>query len=112
MERRLPVSTCGGSCATFDNVILRRRAASAKRGSTGYEASIALARLGRKIGLEFSLHVAVRVGVLRRRLLDRDIRPLLGVFAVDLQPFLEAGLRVRLDRLDRTLGFAHAAVDT
>src|SRR5271157_5325141 len=72
---------------------------------------VALTRLGRKVLFEFALFVPVGVSVLRRGLPDRDIRPLLGILPVEHEPLLEAGVGVGLDRVDRALGLAHAAVD-
>src|SRR6187401_3472306 len=46
-----------------------------------------------------------------RLALHRDVRPGLGILGVDLEELLEAGLRVRLDRFDRTFRLAHAAID-
>ena len=51
------------------------------------------------------------LGVGRRSLLGRDIGPRLGVFGVDAQPFLDALLGIRLDRLDRAFRLADPAID-
>src|SRR5262249_20587518 len=51
------------------------------------------------------------LGVGRRLTLDGDVGPLFGVFGVELEPFLKAGLGIRLDRLDRAFRLAHAAID-
>src|SRR5207244_12811176 len=44
-------------------------------------------------------------------LLGRYVRPSLGKLAVELQPLLQPGLRVGLDRLDRAFWLADPAVD-
>src|SRR3712207_8039716 len=44
-------------------------------------------------------------------LLDRDVRPALGHVGIELQPLLEAWLRIGLDRLGWALRLAHAAID-
>ena len=41
----------------------------------------------------------------------RNIRPLLRVFAVQFEPFLEAGFGVGLDCIDRAFRFANSAID-
>ena len=46
-----------------------------------------------------------------RGLLDGDIGPLLGEFSVDPQPLFHTRFGVSLDRIDRALGLAHAAID-
>src|SRR5204863_3298816 len=51
------------------------------------------------------------LGVGRWVLLDRDIGPSLGIFGVDGQPLLGAGLGVRLDGVDRAFRLADAAID-
>ena len=50
-------------------------------------------------------------GVLGHVLFDRDVGPLLRVFAVELEPLLEARLGVRLDSVDRALRYAYSAID-
>src|SRR5581483_4387097 len=72
---------------------------------------VALARLRGEVFFELSLLVTKGVRVGRRLLLGRDIRPLLAILAIDLQPLLEAWLGVGLDRVDRALRLAHPAVD-
>ena len=73
--------------------------------------SVAFTRLGRKVLVEFPGLVPVGPGVLWHVLLDRDVRPLLRVFAIELDPLLKARLGVSLDSVDRALGHAHPAVD-
>ena len=41
----------------------------------------------------------------------RDVRPDLSILGIDLEPFFEAGLGVRLDRIDRAFRFANTAID-
>mgnify|MGYP006879699086 CR=1 FL=1 len=43
--------------------------------------------------------------------LGDDDRPQLGILAVELNPFFHVRLGIRADRIRRTLGFAHTAVD-
>src|SRR3546814_6748074 len=52
------------------------------------------------------------VGVGHRIDLPGDVRPLLRVLPVELEPFLGLGLGVRQDRLGRAFRLAHTAVDT
>ena len=65
-----------------------------------------------KIFLELAFHTLEILGVRRGLLLLGDVGPALGVFGIDLEPFLQARLGVRLDGVGRTFGLAHAAVDT
>ncbi len=73
--------------------------------------SVAGAGLCREVLLELVRDGAEVVRVGRRLLLGGDVRPLLGVLAVDLEPLLEVRLGVGLDGLDRAFRLAHAAVD-
>src|SRR5215467_1125682 len=61
--------------------------------------------------LELVGHPFPLLGIAGGLLLDRDVRPSLGIFRVDAEPLLEAGFGVRLDRLDRAFRLAYAAVD-
>ena len=56
-------------------------------------------------------HPLPGLGVGRGGLLGGDIRPGLGILGVERQPFLESGLGVRLDRLDRAFRLAHTTID-
>src|SRR5262249_60846307 len=71
---------------------------------------IALAGLGREFrllaGLSFPL-----LGVFRRLALDRDVGPHLGVFGVQREPLLQAGLGIGLDGVDRTFRLAHPPIN-
>src|SRR4051794_32285144 len=51
------------------------------------------------------------LGIGRGFALDRNIRPDLGIFGVELEQFFQARLGVGLDRLDRAFRFAYAAID-
>src|SRR6185295_17241390 len=62
--------------------------------------------LGELIG-----HLGPVVAVGRGFALVGDVGPGHRVFAVDLEPGLEARLGIRLDGLDRALGLADAAID-
>ena len=72
---------------------------------------IARPRLRREKRLELAFHVAVFLRIRRRRLLGRDIRPLVRILAIELEPFLEARLGVGLDRLDGAFRLADPAID-
>ena len=76
-------------------------------------AAVSIAGTGffREILLELSGLAIHLLGLRQRLLLDRDIRPDGGIFGVDLQPFVEARLGIRLDRLGGTFRFADAAID-
>src|SRR5215208_3385752 len=69
------------------------------------------AGLGREVLLELAVLALVLVGVLRRRPLARDIGPLVGVVAVQLEPALRRRFGVRQDRVHRAFRLANAAVD-
>src|SRR5436190_22783951 len=73
--------------------------------------SVAFARLRRELFLELSSLTVESLGVGRRLFLGGDVGPFLGVFGIDLQPFVEAGFGVRLDRVGRAFRLADAAVD-
>jgi hypothetical protein len=47
-----------------------------------------------------------------RRFFDRNIWPDSRVFRIQRQPFLKPRVGVGLDRIDRTFGLAHPAIDT
>ena len=64
-----------------------------------------------EIFLEFTGLAVHLLGLRQRILLDRDIRPDAGIFGIDLQPFVETRLGIRLDRLGGTFGLADAAID-
>src|SRR5665213_3143134 len=74
-------------------------------------ASVSLARIGRKVLVELVRDALEFLGIRRRVALGCDVRPLLGVFGIHLQPLLETGLGIRLDRVDRAFRLAHPAVD-
>ena len=73
---------------------------------------VAFARGFRKVLLELALDAVEFLGVGRRLLLFGNIGPGGRVFRVYIQPLVEAGLGIRLDRLGRAFGLAHAAIDT
>ena len=85
--------------------------AAARGGRRCEDPSVALAGLRREILLVFVLDAIHFLGVCGGVALDRYIRPFVGIFRVDLQPFLETGLGVGPDRVGRTFGLADAAVD-
>ena len=73
--------------------------------------SVALTLFGAEIFIEFTFFVPILIGVVRGRLLGRDIWPLIGILAIQFQPFLDHRLSVRLDCIDWTLRFADAAIN-
>ncbi|CAH2403416.1 hypothetical protein MES5069_370105 [Mesorhizobium escarrei] len=77
----------------------------------GVRALVALAGLGGEIFFELAGLAIEGFGVGRRLLLGGDVGPFIGVFGVDLQPFVEPWLGVRLDRVGRAFRFADATVD-
>src|SRR4051812_10765124 len=73
--------------------------------------SVAFAgRLG-EVFLELALDAVPLLGVSRSVTLLGDVRPGGGVFGVYFEPFVEAALGIRLDRLGGTFGLADAAID-
>jgi len=82
-----------------------------KSGKAGSGLLVARAGVRRKIFLEFALDPFEFLGVSRRILLLGNIRPSFGKFGVDLEPFLQARLGIRLDGVGRALRFAYAAID-
>src|SRR5581483_4849420 len=73
--------------------------------------SVALAGLRREEFLELSLYPLVFLGVSRGLFLGCDIGPLHGKICVEFQPFLEAGLGIGLDRIDRAFRLAYPTID-
>src|SRR5258708_8901515 len=70
--------------------------------------SVAGAGIGGKIFFEFAFHALEILGVGRRFLLLGDVRPALGIFGIDLEPFFQARLGVRLDGVGGAFPLAHA----
>src|SRR5580704_14472628 len=73
--------------------------------------SVAGTRIRRKMLIEFVGHPLPLLGVGGGLLFGRDIRPGFGVFRVDRQPLLDAGLGIGLDRVDRAFRLADPAID-
>src|SRR5579862_624187 len=73
--------------------------------------SVAGTRIRRKMLVEFVGHPFPLLGVGRGLFLGRDVRPCFGVFRVDRQPLLDAGLGIGLDRVDRAFRLADPAID-
>src|SRR5580704_3776162 len=73
--------------------------------------SVAGTRIRRKMLIEFVGHPLPLLGVGGGLLFGRDIRPGFGVFRVDRQPLLDAGLGIGLDRVDRAFRLANPAID-
>src|SRR4029078_10019801 len=73
--------------------------------------SVAFARILAEILREFVWLGHKCVGIRRGRLLGRNVRPALRILPVKFQPFVEIWLGIALDRVDRALRLAHAAVD-
>src|SRR5215475_7419067 len=72
---------------------------------------VAGSRVGGELRLELVGHVLPGLGVGRRLLLLRDIGPDFRKISVEFEEVLQSRLGVRLDRVDRAFGFAHAAID-
>jgi hypothetical protein len=74
------------------------------------QVSITCAGVRRKqVGLvRFALPV---LGVRRRLTLYGDVRPDLSILGIDLEPFFESGLSVRLDCINRAFRLANTAID-
>jgi hypothetical protein len=72
---------------------------------------VTFAGIGAKILCEFIRHVHKVVGIRRCGLLPRDVGPDLRIFGINLKPLFEAGLGIRLDRVDRAFRLANAAID-
>jgi hypothetical protein len=73
--------------------------------------SIARTGVWREV-LEFVRLTLPFFGVGRRVLPDGNIGPCPCVLGVDAKPLFQTGFGVRLYRIDRTFGLAHAAIDT
>src|SRR5580704_13642300 len=73
--------------------------------------SVAGTRIRRKLPFEFVGHPLPLLGVGGGLLFGGDIRPGFGVFGVDSQPLLDAGLGIGLDRVDRAFRLADPAID-
>ena len=73
--------------------------------------SVAAARIGREMLFEFVGDTFPLLGVRRWHLFGRYIRPNLRIFSIDAEPLFQARLGVRLDRFNRTLRLAYAAID-
>src|SRR5271169_1052867 len=73
--------------------------------------SVTGTRIRRKMLVEFVGDPLPLLGVGRGLLFGRDVRPRFGVFRVDSQPLLDAGLGIGLDRVDRAFRFANPAID-
>src|SRR4029079_13371669 len=65
----------------------------------------------REIFVVLALFALVLVGIGRTVLLAGDVRPLRREAGVELQPLLEAALRVGQDCFGGAFGLAHATVD-
>ncbi len=74
-------------------------------------ALVAFARFGRKEFLELVLVVDKVIGVWRRVLFRRDIRPFFRIIAINLKPLFQIRFGIGLDGLHRAFRFAYAAID-
>ena len=74
--------------------------------------SVAFPGFGREELLKLVLYAVIFLAISGRFALFDNIGPNLGIFGVDLEPFVEAGLGIRLDRFGRTFRFAHTTIDT
>jgi len=75
-------------------------------------ASVALAGLGGKILFILVLFAIVFFGAFGGIAFHGDVRPLVGIFGIDLQPFFKARLGVGFDRFGGTFRLTDTAVDT
>ena len=73
--------------------------------------SIAFAGVFREVGLEFACDTIELLGIGGGVTLDRNVWPLLGIFGVDLEPFLQPGLGIRLDRIGGAFRLANTTVN-
>src|SRR4029078_2746020 len=80
-------------------------------GGPGGEELVTFAGIGAKILCEFVRHVHKVVGIRRCGLLPRDFGLDVRIFGINLKPLFEAGLGIRLDRVDRAFRLANAAID-
>ena len=72
---------------------------------------VAGTRVRREIFFEFVGFVLELIRIGRRRFLRRNVGPNLGKLPVQFQPLFKIWLSIGLDRLDRALRLANAAVD-
>ncbi len=62
--------------------------------------------------LELTRFIFKVIGIRGAFTLARNIRPLLRIFAINLNPFFNVTFRVRKNRLHRAFGLANTAIDT
>src|SRR5215208_8220921 len=74
-------------------------------------ASVAGTRVRREVLLVLTRHTLPRLGVGRRLPLLGDVGPDFGHLDIELEPLLKAGLRVRLNGIDRAFRYAHPTVN-
>lgn len=75
-------------------------------------ALVAFAGFGGEIFIEFALLLDKIVGIGRGVFLGRNIWPLFSIVTIDLEPFLQIGFGIRLDRFNRAFRLTHTAIDT
>src|SRR3984893_4448666 len=73
--------------------------------------SVAGTRIRRKMLVEFVGDPLPLLGVAGGLLFGLDVRTFFGVFGVDCQPLLDAGLGIGLDRVNRAFRLADPAID-
>src|ERR1700710_477922 len=76
-----------------------------------FRSSVACTRFSRKVFLELALFTVQRLRVRQGLALHSYIRPQGRIVGIDLKPFVETRLRIRLDGFCRTFGFANPAID-
>jgi hypothetical protein len=74
-------------------------------------ASVTFAWFRREILIKFAFNAVEALGTLRRIALNGDVRPFGGIFRIDLEPFVEARLSIRLDGIGWTFRLANATID-
>jgi len=87
----------------------KRLASAVRRCAAGPVSGVA--GFGAEIFLELARFLAMLFGIGGRFALAGDVRPLRGVFAIELHPLLRRRIGVRNDRLDRAFRLADAAID-
>jgi hypothetical protein len=72
---------------------------------------VAFTGIGAEVFCELVRHIHKSISIGRRWLLLGDVGPNLRILTVQVEPTLSIRVRVRLDRVDWALRFAHPAID-
>ena len=73
--------------------------------------SVTFARIGREESFELAFHAIELCCIGWWIPFDGQVWPLVGIFRIDLQPFVEAGFRVGLDGFCRAFRLANATIN-